>query len=77
MVKLHQSVTKTLPKELEKARADDLGVRLTDQMEREDFERWAWKARNRTSAVFLHSPPDQFGFMEDSIFQHGFATYLG
>ena len=41
---LHQSVTKALTKELEKARADDLGVRLTDQLEREDFERWAWEA---------------------------------
>ena len=67
-------MTKALTKELEKARADDLGVRLTDQLERGDFERWEWEASNRTSAVFLHSPPDQFGFMEDLTFQHGFAT---
>ena len=32
---LYQSVTKALTKELEKARADDLGVRLTGQLERE------------------------------------------
>ena len=71
-------MTKTLTKELEKTRVDDLGVRLlTDQMEREDLERWAWEAWNRTSAVFLHSPPDQFGFMEDPTFQHGFVSYLG
>ena len=76
---LHQFVIKAPTKELEKARVVDLGVRLTDQiqMEKEDFERWAWGAWNRTSAVFLHSPPDQFGFMEEPTFQHGFTTYLG
>ena len=36
---LHQSVTKALTKELEKVKAHDLGVRLTDQLERDKFER--------------------------------------
>ena len=26
---------------------------------------------------FLHAPPDQFGFLEDNIFQVTLATYLG
>ena len=29
------------------------------------------------SAVFLHSPPDQFGYIEDPVFQVAVATYLG
>jgi hypothetical protein len=28
-------------------------------------------------ATFLHSPPDQLGYMEDEVFQVGIATYLG
>ena len=74
---LHQSVTKELTKELEKARSHSLGERIIGELERDHFERWSWEAWGRTSAVFLHSPPDHFGFMEDPVFQHGFANYLG
>ena len=28
------------------------------------------------STVFIHSPPDQYGFIEDPIFQVASATYL-
>ena len=31
----------------------------------------------KSSGVFLLSPPDHFGYMEDTIFQVALATYLG
>ena len=74
---LNYSVTKALTKELEGARSNKLGEKIVGEFERTHFERWAWEAWNKTSAIFLHSPPGVFGFMEDMVFQHGFTNYLG
>ena len=74
---MRQSVTRELTKEPEKATSLKLRKRLIGELKREHFESWAWEAWSKTSAMFLHLPPNLFGFMEDPVFQHGFANYLG
>ena len=75
---LAPSVTKAITVELESARCEDLGNRIQAGRGKDHYERWSWEAWTKISAVFLHSPPDQFGYMEDPVFQVGIlATYLG
>ena len=47
-----------------KARANELGERLTEQLERVYFERWACAAWNNTGVVFLHSAPDSRSLLD-------------
>ena len=56
-----------------------LGSQISTSLDRDDYERWSWEAWSKMSAVWLHSPPDQYGFIDDpiSIFQVTTATYLG
>ena len=42
-----------------------------------DYKHWAWEGWSKSSAVFLHSPPDPLGYMEDPIVQVALTTYLG
>ena len=53
-------ITKAIKIELEKARSTDLGQRITRTLTRDDYEHWSWEGWSPMSAVFLHSPPDQF-----------------
>ena len=46
-------------------------------MGKDDYEKWAWDAWHPISGVFLLSPPNVFGYMEGTISQVAFATYLG
>ena len=54
-----------------------LGVTIETNLDVGDYELWAWTAWMPMSAEFLHTPPNSFGFLEDTIFQVGLATYLG
>ena len=72
-----KSVTKAITNELEKARSDKLSKSIAESLNKDNYERWSHTACDRTSSVFLHSPPDQYGYMEDEVFQVALATYLG
>ena len=50
---------------------------MESDLNRGDYERWAWAAWTPMSIEFLHAPPDPFEFLEDTIFQVGLITYLG
>ena len=63
--------------ELESARSKRLGKRIEEELERTDYERWAWEGWAKMSTEFLLSPPDSLGYMEDPIVQVAFTTYLG
>ena len=69
-----KSVTKAITMELEKARSIQLGVTIAENMERDQYERWAFEACGKLSGVFLLSPPDQFGYMEDPVYQVALST---
>jgi hypothetical protein len=71
------SVTNAITVELERSRMDHLGDQIAQSLDRGDYERWAWDACTKMSSVFLHSPPDQFGYMESPVFQVALTTYLG
>ena len=71
------SVTDAVTRELESARSKRLGKRIESELERTDYERWAWEAWTKMSTEFLLSPPDAIGYMEDPIVQVAFTTYLG
>jgi hypothetical protein len=71
------SVTHAVTMELEKARAASLGVRITTALDNDQYERWSWEACSKMSSQPLLSPPDQFGYMEDPVFQVMIVTYLG
>ncbi len=70
-------VTNALTLEMETQRSRCLGDRITAILNHGKYEHWAWEAWTKMSATFLLSPPDQLGYMEDEVFQVGFATYLG
>ena len=70
------SVTKAITSELEKAQATRLGERIVATQDRTLYKRWAWEACNDISGQFLQSPPDHFGYLEDTTFQVAIATYL-
>ena len=72
-----KSVTNALTIELEGSRSRSLGNWIADRLDRKSYERWSWEAWRKSSAVFLHSPPDQFGYIEDQIFPVAVAQYLG
>ena len=55
--------------ELERSRQDCLGRRIESLLDGGDYEKWSWDACTKMSSIFLHSPPDQFGYMEDPVFQ--------
>ena len=60
----------------EKARSIDFGQRITTTLTRDNYKRPSWEGCSPLSAVFLHSPPDQIGYIEDPVFQVAIATYL-
>ena len=72
-----RSVTNAVTIELERSRQDHLGKRIETSMDRGEYERWSWAACTKMSSIFLHSPPDHFGYMEDPVFQVAWTTYLG
>jgi len=41
-----------------------------------DYERWSFDGWNKMITVILLSPPDQFGYFEDTIFQVASVAYL-
>ena len=61
--------TKALNQWVRKARSDKLGKNIAESLGSEMYERWSFKACDRTSSVFLHSPPEIYGYMEDPVFQ--------
>ena len=63
------SVTKAITNELEKALSIILGLQISTSLERDDYEQWSWEAWLKISAVFIRSPPDQYGYIGDPIFQ--------
>ena len=63
--------------ELEGEREASLDLFVKASLTRTDYERWSWEGCTKMSSVWLHSPPDQFGYIEDLLFGVMFATYLG
>jgi len=70
-------VTNAITIEFERARALDLRQHIGTSLERDTYKKWAWETCSKQSGVFLLSPTDHFGYMEDTVFQVAFATYLG
>ena len=70
-------LTNSCQQELEGARSKVLGVSMETNLDRGDYELWAWMEWTPMSAEFLHAPPHAFRFMEDTIFQVGLLAYLG
>ena len=71
------SVTMAITIEIERARMVKLGKTVTTDLGRRDYERWSWEAWTKMSSMFLLSPPDHFGYMENPHFMISLATYLG
>ena len=69
------SVTNALTTELEKCRGKQLSLDVKVTLHKRDYE--CFDGWNKMSTVLLLSPPDQFRYFEDTIFQGAFATYLG
>ena len=72
-----KSVTRAITTEIETARGKQLTKRIVETLPKEDFERQAYLNCDRMSYVFLHSPPDHVGYMENETLRMGFARYLG
>ena len=72
-----KSVTNAVTVELERARSTALGRKVKEELPRNDFERWALEGWTKSSPIFLLSPIDEFGYMEDTEFTMSFTTYLG
>ena len=62
---------------LKKQRETHLWEQINTDLERKDYERFPWEAWTPMSAVWLHSPPDHFGYIEDPVFQAVMVTYIG
>ena len=72
------SVTNVITiKELERSWRDHLDQQIETSLDRGDCEKWSWDACTWGSLIFLHLPPDQFGYIEDPIFQVAWTTDLG
>jgi hypothetical protein len=71
------SVTRAITTEIETARGKQLRKQIVETLPKEDFERQAYLNCGRMSYVFLHSPPDHVGYMENETLRMGFARYLG
>lgn len=71
------SATKPLTQDLEKARMDELGAHISGTLGRNAYKKWSWGVSNKSSALFLHSPPDEYELMEDPVFMHVITVYLG
>ena len=71
------SVTRAITKEIETARGKQLRKKIVETLPKDDFERQAYLNCGRMSYVFLHSPPDHIGYMENETLRMGFARYLG
>ena len=52
-------------------------MKITTGMAQKGYERWSWQVWTPMSAVWLHSSPDHFGYIEDPALQVVMATYLG
>ena len=70
-------VTRAITTEMETVRGKQLTKRIVETLPKEDFERQAYLNCDRMSYVFLHSPPDHVGYMENETLRMGFARYLG
>jgi len=54
-----------------------LGLQITKDLTRLDYDRWSWEGCGEFSGTFLLSPPDPFGYIEDPVYQVAMTTYLG
>ena len=66
-----------LTMELEGEREASLDLHIKEMLARTDYKRWSWEGWTKLSSVWLHSPPDSFGYIEDPLFGVMFTTYLG
>ena len=72
-----KSTTCEMTIELEDLRLVRLEERMGMSLGRSDIERWAVSACTKFSSAWILSPPDHFGFIENSLSQEVFATHLG
>ena len=63
--------------EMEREREANLNLHIKLSLARADYQHWSREGCTSMSSMWLHSPPDQFGFIEDPLFCVIFATYLG
>ena len=72
-------VTRAITTEIETARGKQLTKRIVETLPKEDFERQAYLNCGRMSYVFLHSPPDHVGYMENETLRttDGICKILG
>ena len=71
------SPTQTITMELERHRYHHFMIR-TRSRGFDNYELWAFRAgKNKTSSVWLRSPPDAFGFIPNVLLPTMMATYLG
>jgi len=63
--------------ELEKCHGRQVSLEVKTTLGKGDYERWSFDGWNKMITVILLSPPDQFGYFEDTIFQVASVAYLG
>ena len=72
-----KSVTREITMEIESARSTYLGKKIINNLDNDDYERWAWEGWNKIGASFATSPPDGIGMIKDTEWRSIIATYLG